>query len=1199
LDILFRIMSDGSSTTQYRSFNACLAVVDSVFTLSYKDCLLESYVHYSFDNFIQAKNLLCEVLVATWLTQLMTQGPTADLSLKYSWFLFGVIYKSMVLKLQDAGEMDEDQTKRDERFSREFVKTLTRLIVQLAKKTKELTQQYTLGKFLNNNVAFFLRDLFSLLDRGAVFEMIYRYVAELDASGASALDTNASAIVIVEFKFRFLKIVCDYEHYIPLNLPVSDDLSSTNIVDIKSAYWKKHFLAGLLIDEVGKYINKPSREGRLLAINTLRDVFWKHDHDSRYNSGSHSKDRKERIAQIYFPYLLLVIDNFWKPRESFKDDERYSWLICFMFVLKNISRSLLQNWWKKDQTPKRKKAFVDVLVACASLFEYPGKADISKRQPIETVRTAVSTAEEVVETPDDESFSPTLSRGASEANVPAGRRKHAEQRSKSQSGKRPFSVVMSGAGSHNRQNTKETIENFYKRDRMSQMLKPGAGAGSNDLLSFEVHSTVLSLPAMIRKERNLGREISVTILDVVTDFIFDHKNELLKRENVESDKFEPEKLFEKVWAVLTELLRRQQGKSVMANIFDQLLWLVPRFRQPLFRYRTAVTGELTYQIMKHLNSKLVQVRAMAAGSIILLIRQNYEEMKNFSRMKLQSTIAISRVFANDEILKRGADCLKESLKMIKHNAQTRLQSNLKTKHGSLGNEVKELTARLEQIIEDNLKMEEYSFDPETKADLFHQISQGYLDSPDLRITEMDKLAQMHLRDGNHEECAMVRIAQAILVAEYLRLLNRLDVEAMPGNTFSMSVFPNLSTEIRLPKRQELESLEQEICQSRIFTEEGYVILLKEAVGQLKRQTLFETCVEVYRLLLPLYQHRRNYAKQAECYLDLQGLCNNSVKETQDNRRIFANYYRVAFFGGGEKLQDLDGRQYVYKEQGGTRLADFSQRLTAQFSKKIPSENIHLVSNLSDFDRTKMQDGHLYIQLVSVEPYFAPDELASRPTVFERYNNVSKFIYETPFTKGQSKISEKLEEQWKRKTIITTAGAFPCLKRRLAVKEQQVIELSPIQNSVELIQKKAQSMQTELNKLPRNTKTLQMELQGTLLLQVNAGPAAIATEFLGKREKYETKKVESLGTEFVNFVQLLAEGVAVNNQLIGPEQIILQQELVNGYFRLKNLICQLTGTTPDKISETFSPEDGVPPQPSSQPSSAMSSPDMERAVDDSK
>lgn len=1185
-------MSDGSSSTQYRAFNACIAVVDSVFSLSYKDCLLESYVHYAFDNFIQAKNLLCEVLVATWLTQIMTQGPTADLSLKFSWFLFAVIYKSMVLKLQDAGEMDEEKTKRDERFAREFVKTLTRLIVQLAKKTKELTQQYSLGKFLNNNVAFFLRDLFSLLDRGAVFEMIYRYVAELDASGASALDTNTSAIVIVEFKFRFLKIICDYEHFVPLNLPVSDDLSSTNIVDIKSAYWKKHFLAGLLIDEVGKYANKPSREARLLAINTLRDVLWKHDHDSRYNHGSHAKDRKERIAQIYFPYVLLVIDNFWKPREHFKDDERRSWLICFMFLLKNTNRTLLQNWWKKDQTPKRKKAFVDVLVTCAALFEYPGKAEISKRQPIETVRTAVSTAEEVAETPEEDS-SPALSRGASEANVSSSssRRKHAEQRTKSVGSKRPFSVALHGSGSHNRQNTKETIENFYKRDRMSQMLKPGSGAGS-DLLSFEVHSTVLSLPAMIRKEKNLSREVALTILDVVTDFISDHKNELLKRENVESDKFEPEKLFEKVWAVITELLRRQQAKPVMVNLFEQLLWLVPRFRQPLFRYRTAVTGELAYQIMKHLNSRLVQVRSMGAGAIILLIRQNYEEMKNFSRMKLQATIAISRVFAGDDIGKRGADCLKEALKLIKSNAQNRMQSAMKTKHGSLGNEVKELTARLEQIIEDNLKMEEYSFDPETKADLYHQISQGYLDSPDLRITEMDKLAQMHLRDGNHEECAMVRISQAILVAEYLRLLNRLDVEAMPGNSFAMSVFPNLGSEIRLPKRQELESLEQEICQSRIFTEEGYVILLKEAVGQLKRQILFETCVEVYRLLLPLYQHRRNYLKQAECYQDLQALCDNSVKETQDNRRIFANYYRVAFFGGGEKLQDLDGKQYVYKEQGGIRLADFSQRLQQQFSKKIPSDNIKLVSNLSDFDRSKMQEGHLYIQIVSVEPYFSSEELATKPTLFERHNNVNKFIYEMPFTKGQSKISEKLEEQWKRKNIITTSGAFPCLKRRLAVKDMQVIELSPIQNSVELVQKKAQSLHTELVKIPRNTKTLQMELQGTLLLQVNAGPAAIASEFLGKAAKYETKVVGSLGSEFVNFVQLLAEGVAVNNQLIGPEQIILQQELVNGYFRLKNLICQLTGTAPEKISETFSPEDGVPPQ----PSPTQPSPDADRSDD---
>jgi hypothetical protein len=71
---------------------------------------------------------------------------------------------------------------------------------------------------------------------------------------------------------------------------------------------------------------------------------------------------------------------------------------------------------------------------------------------------------------------------------------------------------------------------------------------------------------------------------------------------------------------------------------------------------------------------------------------------------------------------------------------------------------------------------------------------------------------------------------------------------------------------------------------------------------------------------------------------------------QSNQRIFAQYYRVAFFGGGDKLADLDGQQYIYKETGAIRLADFSTRLQQQFSKILPADNIHLVSNLTEFDR---------------------------------------------------------------------------------------------------------------------------------------------------------------------------------------------------------------------------------------------------------
>jgi hypothetical protein len=888
-----------------------------------------------FENHMTAKYLLAQVITDTWLVHILqhTNASTIanDLTLKYSWFLFAVMYKSMVLMLQDSGTLDSE--KREARFQRDYVSTLHRLITQLAKKTKELTAHYSLGKFLNQNVAFFLRDLFSLMDRGAVFEMVYHYVQELDA---------ADNIVLVEFKFQFLKIVCDYEHYVPLNLPVADDLSHTKVVEIKPTYWKNHFLAGLVIDEISKYINRPQREIRLVAINTLRDLMWRHDHDPRYQS----VEAKQRLAQIYFPYLLLVIDNYTKPREHFKDEERRSWLICVLFVLKYAEPALLQNWWRRDQTPKRKKAFVDVLVACLAVFEYTSRNELSKRQPIESTSFTAAghsnVIEDVITSSSSSSPSPSLSvtssssatltssammfadnggsdsdAGTSTASASGQRRKHAEQRKKSVAassasmmfsnatsggtGSPSSSAVASPAGSpgqaagsrrsfaiaadrsHQRQSTKEALEAYYKPTRGGVPAGGRGGSGAaagalqQDLLSFDVQTTVLSLPAMIRKEQNLGREAALTVMNAILEFIYDHRNELGKKENVEPDKFESEKLFEKVFSTVIEVIRHNQPRYVLANMLDQLHWIVPRFRQALFRYRNAVTGELTYQIFKHCNSKLVQLRSMASGAVLLLVRHNYEEMKNFSRMKLQSTIAISRVFAGEIIIKRGAEQLKESLRLIKVNAQNRFTKE-KTKHGSLGNEVKELTVRLEQIIDDNLKMEEYSFDPETKADLYHQISQGYLDSPDLRITELDKLAQMHFREGNYEECGMVRILQAVLVAEYLRLLNRIGTEAMPTN--APTVFPNLNTELKLPKRQELESLEQEICQSRIFTEDGFIVLLKEAVGQLKRQILFETCVEVYRLLLPIYQYRRNYLKQSECYADLHVLCKNSVQEVR-------------------------------------------------------------------------------------------------------------------------------------------------------------------------------------------------------------------------------------------------------------------------------------------------------------------------------
>lgn len=69
------------------------------------------------------------------------------------------------------------------------------------------------------------------------------------------------------------------------------------------------------------------------------------------------------------------------------------------------------------------------------------------------------------------------------------------------------------------------------------------------------------------------------------------------------------------------------------------------------------------------------------------------------------------------------------------------------------------------------------------------------------------------------------------------------------------------------------------------------------------------------------------------------------------------------------------------------------------------------------------------QITFVEPYFDDDEKKSRPTPFERSNNIRRFIYETPFT-ASGKAHGNLDEQCKRKTILTSKFYTSALRSKL-------------------------------------------------------------------------------------------------------------------------------------------------------------------------
>lgn len=81
--------------------------------------------------------------------------------------------------------------------------------------------------------------------------------------------------------------------------------------------------------------------------------------------------------------------------------------------------------------------------------------------------------------------------------------------------------------------------------------------------------------------------------------------------------------------------------------------------------------------------------------------------------------------------------------------------------------------------------------------------------------------------------------------------------------------------------------------------------------------------------------------------------------------------------------------------------------------------------MSDLD-SKMA----YIQITHVVPYFIKDELETRQTEFEQNHDIDTFMFETPFTKNGTARCNLVEDQWKRRTILTSRKNYFLMKPNL-------------------------------------------------------------------------------------------------------------------------------------------------------------------------
>uniref|UniRef100_A0A8C0FS46 Dedicator of cytokinesis 9 n=1 Tax=Bubo bubo TaxID=30461 RepID=A0A8C0FS46_BUBBB len=1056
------------------------------------DSYLRSYVKYAYkaEPYVASEyKTVHEELTKSMTTILKPSADflTSNKLLKYSWFFFEVLIKSMAQHLIENSKV---KLLRNQRFSASFhhaVETVVNMLMP------HITQKYKdnpeASKNANHSLAAFIKRCFTFMDRGFVFKQINNYISCFAPGDPKTL---------FEFKFEFLRVVCNHEHYIPLNLPMPfgkgrvqryQDLHLD--YSLTDEFCKNHFLVGLLLREVGNALQE-FRDVRQIAISVLKNLMIKHSFDDRYI-------HQARIATMYLPLFGLLIENVQRinvkdvcpfpvnPSSNVSDhfDLNFSAKIC-LFSFQNQQSSTLGSsvvrYDKLDQAEIKsllmcflhilrsmsedffKCCFSDLCVlyrVCLHQFQYMGKRYIA-RYCVEF--------------------------------------KFFHDR-KSQT--LPVSRNRTGM-MHARLQQLSSLDN-------SLTFNHSYGHSDADVL----HQSLL--------EANIATEVCLTILDTLSLFTMAFKNQLLTDHGHNP-------LMKKVFDVYLCFLQKNQSETALKNVFIALRALIFKFPSTFYEGRADMCSALCYEILKYCNSKLSSIRTEASQLLYFLMRNNfdYTGKKSFVRTHLQVIISVSQLIA--DVVGIGGTRFQQSLSIINNCAN----NDRNIKHTTFPSDVKDLTKRIRTVLMATAQMKEHENDPEMLVDLQYSLAKSYASTPELRKTWLDSMARIHVKNGDLSEAAMCYVHVAALVAEYLTRKGMF----RQGCTAFRVITPNID--------EEASMMEDVGMQDVHFNEDVLMELLEQCADGLWKAERYELIADIYKLIIPIYEKRRDFERLAHLYDTLHRAYSKVTEVMHTGKRLLGTYFRVAFFGQGF-FEDEDGKEYIYKEPKLTPLSEISQRLQKLYSDKFGSENVKMIQDSGKVNPKDLDSKYAYIQVTHVIPYFEEKELQERKTDFERTHNIRRFMFEMPFTQA-GKRQGGVEEQCKRRTILTAIHCFPYVKKRIPVMYQHHTDLNPIEVAIDEMSKKVAELRQLCSSAEVDMIKLQLKLQGSVSVQVNAGPLAYARAFLDdtNTKRYPDNKVKLLKEVFRQFVEACGHALGVNERLIKEDQLEYQEEMKANY-----------------------------------------------------
>uniref|UniRef100_A0A8C6Q4W9 Dedicator of cytokinesis 11 n=1 Tax=Nothobranchius furzeri TaxID=105023 RepID=A0A8C6Q4W9_NOTFU len=900
-------------------------------------------------------------------------------------------------------------------------------------------------------------------------------------------------------------------------------------------YCRNHFLLGLLFREVAEALQRGS-EVRQLAVSVLKNLLIKHAIDDRYTA---FKNQQARICMLYLPLYELLYQNLKQlsaQPQTFSPALGLNWdlivttihvfLFHFFFFYDLCCKYLIAVvflcfiWIKKG-----KKIWCLCrlqLQRRASTMSSSPKPPVSRLGQYE-IKDLLFCFLHIVKT-------------LSEETLMAYWNKISPQDIMNFLSLLEICVVQFRySGKRNISSQEVFVSKLFTSDRKS-LTMPAIRSHRSSLLQTKMHQFNTMEPSFTLNtgnaaeihhqsllEGNISTEVCLSVLDVLSLFTQCFKTQLL-----DSDGHNP--LMRKVFDVYLTFLKVGQSEAAIRHVFTALRAFISKFPSVLFKGRVTLCEDLCCEVLKCCVSKLSHLRAEASSLLYLLMRNNYEfsKRKTFLRTHLQIIIAVSQLIS--DVALTGSSRFQESLSIINNFAN----SDKAMKSTAFPSEVKGLTKRIRTVLMATAQMKEHEKDPEMLLDLQYSLARSYASTPELRRTWLDSMARAHLKNGDLSEAAMCYVHVGALVTEYLHRKKLFPSGLMAFKKVTFNI------------EEEAAMKEDTGIQDVYYTEEVLLEHLEVCVEALWKAERYELITHIAKLIIPIYEKRNEYEKLSRLYDTLHRAYIKIMEVIQSGRRLLGTYFRVGFYGQAF-FEEEDGREYIYKEPKLTGLSEISQRLLTLYGEKFGQENVRIIQDSNKVNPKELDSRLAHIQVTFVKPYFDEKEAPEKKTDFEKCHNISRFVFETPYTMSGKKHGG-VEEQCKRRTVLTTAHTFPYVKKRIEVVGEKQAELKPVDVAIDEMKARTAELAKLCSSQEVDMIQLQLKLQGCVSVQVNAGPMAYARAFLddSKPNPSGSKKAKELKDIFRRFVEACSMALDINERLIKEDQLEYHEGLKSNF-----------------------------------------------------